>query len=63
MGHEPYVTVYHPVAGWKAVIMVWDSELGFHTPWQTGFFAYATKDEAIADAKSWAEAEGLSFKA
>lgn len=30
---------------------------GFWEPWQTGSFAYATREEAIEDAKSWSIAE------
>jgi len=54
-----YVTVYMPIAGWKSVLFVLDEEYGFHEPWQTGDFGYATKAEAIKDAWSWAQAEEL----
>jgi hypothetical protein len=63
VAHEPYVTVYQPIAGWKAVLMVWDDEFEVHMPWETGYFAYPSKEEAETDAKSWAEAEGIAFKA
>ncbi len=58
---EPFVTIYHPVAGFKAVLMVWDDECGCHTPWQTGFFGYATREEAEREAQSWAEAEEIAY--
>lgn len=54
-----YITVYMPMAGWKAVLFVLDEEYGFHEPWQTGHYAYKTKAEAIKDAWSWAKAEEL----
>lgn len=49
-----WVTVYKPIAGWKAVLM--DQEDG---PMQTGMQGYETKEEAIAEAKHWAECEEL----
>lgn len=55
-----YVTVYLPIAGHKSVLLSIDDECGGHyTPWQTGFFGYDDKEKAIADAKSWAEAEEI----
>jgi hypothetical protein len=60
-----YVTVYCPIAGWKAVLMWLNNEepdLGpFWEPWNTGFFAFATREEAVIDAKAWADAEGIPF--
>lgn len=58
--HEPYVDVYEPIAGWKAKQMFWDEE-GFWDCWETGNFAYNTKEEAITDAKSWADAEEIIY--
>ena len=54
--HEPYVSVYKPISGYKAILRDRTGE-----PIQTGFQGYATKKEAIAEAKGWAEAEGLEF--
>ena len=62
--HRSFITVYKPIAGWKAVQYWWneDPELGgFWEPWQTGICAFATKEEAIEDAKFWAEDEELPF--
>ena len=56
-----FVTTYHPIAGWKAVMMTLDHEFGQHTPWDTSYFAYATKEEAVIDAKCWAEAEEIPY--
>ncbi len=58
---ENFITVYKPIAGWKA-IEYWRNPEGFWEPWQTGALAFATREEAEADAKDWAEAEGLEFK-
>lgn len=52
-----FVTVYKPIAGWKAILM---SDL--EGPLQTGYFAFRTKSEAVRDAKDWAKAENLTFK-
>jgi len=62
--HEPMITIYESVGGWKAVWMEWteDGELGgFWEPWQVGFFGYQNPSEAERDAKEWAEAEGLPY--
>lgn len=60
-----HITVYKPIAGWKAIHYWFNKEepgLGtFVEPYQTGMFAFATEDEAIRDAKRWAEADGLFF--
>ena len=51
---EVWVQVYHPIAGWKAVVM--HNE---HGALQTGMMGYETKEEAIEEAKAWAKAEEL----
>lgn len=53
---QVYVTIYHPVAGYKAVLMDYDEG-----PIQTGYFAYATAEEARLEARMWAEAEEVPF--
>jgi hypothetical protein len=59
---KAFITVYEPIAGWKAIHYWWNSaDGGFWEPWQTGMFAFATKQEAIVDAKLWAEAEELPY--
>lgn len=60
-----YVTVYRPIAGWKAML-VWlnneEPDLGpFWEPWNTSLFAFAEKEDAVLDAKMWAKAEGIPF--
>lgn len=57
-----FITVYKPIAGWKAVQYWWNPEMGgFWEPWQTGAFAWNTKEEAELDAKLWAEAEDVPY--
>jgi hypothetical protein len=53
---EFYITVYKPIAGWKAVKI--SRENG---PEMTSDWAYATQEEAIRDGEYWAECEGLPF--
>jgi len=59
---KPYITVYKPIAGWKAVCVYWNEEDGFWEPWQTDYFAYKTKAEAEKAGRHWAEAEELEFR-
>ena len=55
-----YVGVYHPISGWKAVMYLPDPECdGALMPWQTGIGAYKKRESAVAEARSWAESEGL----
>lgn len=60
-----YISVYKPIAGWKAIQYWWNDKDtpgdGFWEPYQTGHLAYDTKTMATLDAKMWAEAEGIPF--
>lgn len=56
-----FIDVYMPIAGWKARMMAWDEEMQMHVPEQTAYFAYATKAEAVRDAKEWAKCEGVPY--
>ena len=60
--HDPYISVYLPVAGWKAICYSWDDEMEQYVPEQTGMWAYATREEAEADAKDWSEAEEVELR-
>ena len=62
---RPFITVYKSCAGWKSQMVVWndDEEIGgFWEPFQVSHFGYLTREEAIVDGKSWAEAEELEFR-
>lgn len=57
-----FITVYKPIAGWKAVQYWWNPHHGgFWEPWQTGDWAFDTKEKAILDAKFWAEFEDIPY--
>jgi hypothetical protein len=59
---EAYVTIYRPVAGFKAVLMSKDEDCdGRHTPWNTGMWAFGKRIDAIGDALLWADGEGIDF--
>ena len=59
---QAFISVYKPIAGWKAIHYWWNPEMGgFWEPWQTGMCAWETKEQAIEDAILWAEAEELPF--
>lgn len=66
MNKQPFITVYHPIGGWKAVKMWWNEEdipgQGFWEPWSTADWAWPTRGQAVEDAKGWAEAEGIEFR-
>jgi hypothetical protein len=57
-GH--YIDTYLPIAGHKVIEYGKDSDCdGMYVPWQTGYWAYRTEQEAYKDACSWAAAEEL----
>lgn len=59
---EDYVTVYHSIGGWKAVLLCWNTDHGgFYEPFQTSF-GFDKKEKAIKDGKLWAEAEFIEFR-
>jgi hypothetical protein len=59
--HPPYISVTEGMSGHFAVCLWWNPD-GFWEPWDTYPARRATKDEAIADAKEWAQVEGLEFR-
>ncbi len=59
---DVFISVYMPVAGWKAIMLAVDDKCGGdHTPHGTGYFAYRTKAAAIREAKNWAKDEEIPF--
>ena len=64
---ESFVTVTCGMSGYFAVMMWWnandpDIPEGFWEPWQSGIGRYATREEAEAEGRLWAECEGVEFK-
>jgi len=64
--HDDFISVYMPIAGWKAIWYSYNTTdipgEGFWEPWETGNFAYLEKENAVTDAKKWAEDLGLEFR-
>lgn len=58
---KPFITIYLSIGGWKAVHIWWNPG-GFWEPYQTGVGAYYTKEPAEAEAKAWAEDEGMEYR-
>lgn len=52
-----FVTVYLPIAGWKAVLYGYTVEDGYEgwEPYETSYFAYSSKADAERSAKAWAK--------
>lgn len=60
--HSPFITAYKSIGGWKACAMWWNPDIGgFWEPENTGVGAYRTRREANAEARDWAEDEGVRF--
>jgi hypothetical protein len=56
-----FVTTYQCMIGWKAVLLTWNKEMQNYEPWNTGYFAFDKEEEAIEEAKKWAEAEEIEY--
>lgn len=62
-GTKPYITVTQGGAGWFAVHMWHNPDMGgFWEPYTTGIGRYADKLSAVDEAEDWAEAEGLEYR-
>lgn len=63
---DQYISVSLLGSGWAAIHFVEVLEQGKKMPYwdvqQTGIGRYKTKQEAISEAKLWAEAEKLKYK-
>jgi hypothetical protein len=58
----PFVTVTHGMRGYFAVLMWWNANDEFWEPWSSGFGSYNTYEEAIPEARAWAEAEDVECR-
>ena len=60
-----FVTIHEGAGGWNSAIWEWEvvDGDGFYQPCQSGFtntgFGTGKREDAIAEAKGWAEDEGL----
>lgn len=60
---KPFITTTHAISGYFAVCIWWNTDMdGFWEPWNTGIGRYATKEEAVTEAKQWAKAEELEYR-
>jgi|WetSurMetagenome_2_1015567.scaffolds.fasta_scaffold01396_36 hypothetical protein len=60
-----YITVYHSIGGWKAVMRAELSDKPgqwFEDNVATGLGGYRTREEAGREAKAWAMAEGILYR-
>lgn len=61
--HKPYVTISQGGNGFYAVLCTWNEEHGgFYEPYNKGD-TLRTREEAIEDAKDWAKAENVEYRA
>jgi len=65
---QPFITVTKGMSGYFAVQMWWNTQDhpdlgGFWEPWDTGMGRYPSQQEAIQEAKEWADAECIRFVA
>lgn len=64
---DGFVTVYHALYGWKSQFLGWTNvgiggnEEWILEPYETSYFQYPTKEEAIPTAKEWAEGIGAPY--
>jgi hypothetical protein len=68
--HPDYTVVYLAICGWQSALMTWTLAEGpgggFYEPFTTGLGPYGHNDKgrqrAVAEAKQWAEDEGIQYK-
>lgn len=61
-GRASYVTITSGMRGFFAILMHWDDEGQCWEPWNSGPGSYRSSEEAAAEARAWADAEGLEFR-
>lgn len=57
----PLITINKGMAGWFAVMLWWNPD-GFPESFNTAAGRHDNQEAAVADAKAWAEAEGLEYR-
>lgn len=57
-----YITVYESIGGWKAVMMWWNPKGEHWEPWTTGVGAHRTREEAMVEARDWAQDEEIELR-
>lgn len=59
---DSYITVYLSITGWTCVHRAkadWDGDGIYEDNLNTGIGKYKTREEALVEARSWAESEGI----
>jgi hypothetical protein len=51
------ITVMEGISGWYAVMLMWDKDIKDYDIWSTGFGRYRHREDAVTEARGWAEAE------
>ena len=61
MDKQDFIDVTQGASGYFAVQLTWDDECEAFVPYQTGIGRFRTLAEAQAEARLWAECEGLAL--
>lgn len=58
----PFITVTSGIAGYFAVMIWRNPELGgFDEPWDTGIGRYKKRERAVIEAQSWVKEGGIPY--
>lgn len=62
--YKAFITVTGPaLSGFFATMYWWNSDDGgFYEPFMTGIGRHSKREDAVAEAKQWAEDEGMEFR-
>lgn len=60
---KDFITVQNCIGGYHAVYMTYDKDCECFVPWQSGIGYHKTRERAEAEARCWAEAEGIEYEA
>lgn len=60
--NKPYITTMHGGSGWFAVLMSYYEDIKGYDVTTTGIGRFATKADAIKEAKYWVKAEDFELE-
>ena len=58
---SPQIQVGKLGSGWAAIMYQWQTDGHFWDVFQTGIGRFATKEEAVIEAKIWSESNGVRY--